>query len=75
MKDNGCGELLLLDALYKCRRSSESIGAMGIVVDPIDTNAVRFYEKYGFILLDSGKMFLPVNVVPKLFGEDSLQGS
>lgn len=69
MKGKGCGELLLLDALYKCRRSSESIGAMAIVVDPIDVNAVNFYSKYGFTLLDSRKMFLPMNVVPKLFGD------
>jgi hypothetical protein len=41
---------------------------MAVVVDPIDEDAVRFYQKYGFILLpDSGKMFLPMNIIARLF--------
>ncbi len=65
----GLGELLLLDAL---KRSYEvavsSIGSMAIIVDPIDKDAIKFYKKYSFILLpDSGKMFLPMNTIAKLF--------
>jgi hypothetical protein len=37
---------------------------MAVIVDPIDADAVRFYQKYGFILLpDRGKMFLPMETI------------
>jgi hypothetical protein len=41
---------------------------MAVVVDPIDEEAVSFYKKYGFIELPgSGKMFLPMNTIAKVF--------
>lgn len=69
-KGSQIGELLLLDALRRSYKISETaIGTMAVVVDPINAFAVKFYAKYGFIMLpDSGKMFLPMNVVAKLFG-------
>jgi len=65
----GLGELLLIDALKRSYDTSvTSIGSMAVIVDPIDEDAVRFYKKYGFILLpDSGKMFIPMDTVAKLF--------
>ena len=68
-KGQGLGELLLIDALKRSYNTSiSSIGSMAIIVDPIDENAVKFYEKYGFITLpDSGKMFIPMNTVSTLF--------
>lgn len=67
-KGTGLGEYLLLDALFRAfTLSEESIGAMAVVVDPINSFAVKFYEKYGFIQLpDSEKMFLPMNTIKKL---------
>lgn len=66
---NGYGEFLLMDAITRCIGVSKSeIGSMAIIVDPIDKQAIRFYEKYGFILLpDSGKMFLAMKTVSELF--------
>lgn len=68
-KGTGIGEELLLDALERAFvLSNVSIGAMAVVVDPINAKATLFYEKYGFIKLpDSGRMFLPMNVIQKLF--------
>ena len=64
----GIGELLLIDALKRSYFVSEEIGSMAVIVDPIDEAATRFYQKYGFILLpDSGKMFLSMKTVGKLF--------
>ena len=41
---------------------------MAVIVDPIDDDAVKFYKKYGFILLpDSGKMFIAMDTVSRLF--------
>lgn len=65
----GYGGLLLIDALKRSYDiSTSSIGSMAVIVDPIDTQAVNFYEKYGFISLpDSGKMFIPMKTVAQLF--------
>lgn len=67
-KGTGLGEYLLLDALYRSYKlSNKSIGAMAVVVDPINEKAVLFYEKYGFELLpDSEKKFLPMKIIGQL---------
>jgi len=67
-KRTGLGEHLLLDALFRAYTLSEkSIGAMAVVVDPINEHAVRFYAKYGFEKLpDSGKMFLPMHAIKQI---------
>lgn len=67
-KGTGLGEYLLLDALFRSYNlSNESIGAMAVVVDPINEMAVEFYEKYGFEQLpDSERMFLPMKVIEQL---------
>jgi predicted GNAT family N-acyltransferase len=65
----GQGEYLLMDALKESYTvSKQTIGSMAVVVDPIDEEAVLFYKKYGFIELPgSGKMFLPMNTIAKVF--------
>lgn len=65
----GFGELLLLDALKRSYDASvNNVASMAVIVDPIDQEAISFYEKYGFILIpDSGKMFLTMNTIAKLF--------
>ena len=67
-KGTGLGEFLLLDALFRAfTLSEESIGAMAVVVDPINEYAVNFYRKYGFEQLpDSEKMFLPMNTIKQI---------
>lgn len=67
-KGTGLGEHLLLDALFRAfTLSEESIGAMAVVVDPINEHAIRFYEKYGFERLpDSEKMFLSMNTIKQI---------
>jgi len=67
-KGTGLGEHLLLDALFRSYKlSNESIGAMAVVVDPINEKAVEFYRKYGFEQLpDSEKMFLPMKIIEEL---------
>ncbi len=67
-KGTGLGEHLLLDALFRAfTLSEESIGAMAVVVDPINEYALKFYEKYGFEqLTDSEKMFLPMNTIKQI---------
>ncbi|MCB9823358.1 GNAT family N-acetyltransferase [Candidatus Nomurabacteria bacterium] len=67
-KGQGLGKLLLIDALKRSLEVSGVIGSMAVIVDPIDENAVKFYDKYGFISLpDSKKMFLPMKTIELLF--------
>ena len=65
----GYGEYLLMDALKESYIVSKNvIGSIAVIVDPIDDEAISFYKKYDFILLpNSGKMFLPMNIISKLF--------
>ncbi len=67
-KGTGLGEYLLLDALFRSYKlSNENIGAMAVVVDPINEKAAEFYKKYGFEQLpDSEKMFLPMKTIGQL---------
>lgn len=59
--------ILLVDALKRSYDSSRILGSIGVIVDPLDSEAVAFYEKFGFILLPgSGKMFLPMADIAKL---------
>ncbi len=68
-RGEGYGEYLLLDALKESYDvSKEKIGATAVIVDPVNEQAESFYYKYGFIKLpDSGKMFLPMKTINKLF--------
>jgi GNAT superfamily N-acetyltransferase len=66
-KGQGLGEILLIDALKKSYDATGTIASLAVIVDPIDENAVRFYTKYGFILIpDSGKMFIPMKTIADL---------
>ncbi|KUF40755.1 GNAT family N-acetyltransferase [Myroides marinus] len=66
-KGLGFGEILLMDALVKCSQISAQMGILGVVVDPINDKAVKFYKKYGFVLLPtSGKMILSIKTINKL---------
>ncbi len=70
-KGKGLGKLLLIDALKKSFEQSKKIASLAVIVDPIDDNAVHFYKKYGFILLDSKKMFMPMKTILKLFANEN----
>ncbi|RLD50680.1 MAG: GNAT family N-acetyltransferase [Bacteroidetes bacterium] len=65
----GYGEYLLMDALRESYMVSKNImGSIAVVVDPIDNEAISFYERYDFIMIpESGKMFLLMNTISKLF--------
>jgi GNAT superfamily N-acetyltransferase len=64
----GIGKILLIDALKRSYLISKSMGSFAVIVDPLDSDAERFYTKYGFITLpDSGKMFLVMKTIKLLF--------
>jgi GNAT superfamily N-acetyltransferase len=47
-RGRGLGEYLLMDALKRSLRISKEIGAMAVIVDAKDENAISFYRKYKF---------------------------
>ena len=66
----GMGKALLIDALKRCFLISKSIGSFAVIVDPLDSEAENFYDKYGFIKLpDCGRMFLPMKIINQIFNE------
>jgi GNAT superfamily N-acetyltransferase len=63
------GRLLLVDALD--RVAMLEVAAWGVVVDAIDENAARFYERFGFIRLEShpNRLILPVETYLRAAGK------
>lgn len=66
-KGHGIGELLLADALKRAHQASTSIGAWAVVTDPINEKARAFYQAFGFISLESGRMFIPMETIKASF--------
>lgn len=65
----GLGEFLLLDALRRICQAAEHIAAHAIVVDAMDDDAKKFYERYGFLQLTDNPLhlFLPLATARGLF--------
>lgn len=68
LQGEGLGAYLLVDALKQSLRVSKEIGAVAVVVDAKNQDAVNFYKQYDFIALDDNpqKLFLPMDTVKKL---------
>ena len=65
VKGQGYGRFMLIEALKRsvCV-AKEHIGAVAVIVDPIDKEAISYYAKYGFTLLpDSGIMFMSIKKI------------
>jgi ribosomal protein S18 acetylase RimI-like enzyme len=45
----GLGEVILIDAFKKALDATKQVASLALVVEAIDENAVRFYQKYGFL--------------------------
>lgn len=62
-KGQGVGELLLTDALLRALQASSTIASWAVVTDPLNEKAKEFYGSFGFIPLESGRMFLPMETI------------
>jgi GNAT superfamily N-acetyltransferase len=65
----GLGTELLSDALRRCLSASEIAGARGVVAHAIDDEAIRFYQRHGFVLSPLGErvMLMPIEAIRALF--------
>ena len=62
-KGQGVGELLLADSLNRAHQASSAVASFGVVTDRIEEKARKLYESFGFISLQSGRMFITVETV------------
>lgn len=65
----GYGKLLLVNSLKRSLEVAKNqIGAVAVIVDPIDDEAIAFYSKYGFTMLPtSGRMFMSMKKIEAAF--------
>jgi GNAT superfamily N-acetyltransferase len=64
----GLGGFLLTDALRRISDAAEHVAAHAVLLDAIDDDAKRFYERYGFLELTDNPLhlFLPMASVRQL---------
>jgi len=62
-KGQGFGELLLADVLKRAYQAASTVGSCAVVTDPIHPKAAAFYKNYGFISLESGRMFITMETI------------
>jgi len=65
------GERLLINAIFRTVLVAEQISAIGLFVDPMNSQIIPFYEQYGFLHLEQGgagglEMWLPIKTCQKL---------
>lgn len=69
----GVGSTCLISAMKYAYEANHQIPAYAIVVDAIDNEVKRFYEKYGFLMLSAQhqnlrpRLFMPIKDVNRLF--------
>ncbi len=70
LKGQGCGALLLMDALHRSLTHSTEIAAMAVVVDAKNDAAVSFYRHFDFrpMQREAKRMYLPMKTVRALLG-------
>lgn len=65
-RGQGIGDLLLVDALARALAGSAEVRSIGVVTDPNDEKAAKFYEEFGFRQLTGGRLFLPMTEIVRL---------
>jgi len=68
-RGQGLGDRLMVDALARALAGSAEIGSIAVVTDPKDQRAGAFYQGFGFIGLNDGRMILPMKDIARLLQE------
>jgi GNAT superfamily N-acetyltransferase len=70
LRGQGCGALLLMDALHRSLTHAAQVAAMAVVVDAKDAAAVKFYRRFSFVPMqrDARRMYLPMKTVAAVLG-------
>jgi predicted GNAT family N-acyltransferase len=69
LKGTRTGEMLLMDALKRILSTSRQVASWAVIVDAKDDNAIKFYQKYGFMTIPTApnRLFIPIETVAKMF--------
>jgi GNAT superfamily N-acetyltransferase len=69
-KGFGWGKLLVMDALFRSLSVSQTAASFAVVVDAIDDEAVKFYQRFEFQLFpdQSRKLFRTMANIAQTFG-------
>lgn len=69
MQGQGLGKIMLMNALYRAVRIREEMAIFAVRVDALDTEAKKFYLKYGFSPFQDKELslLLPMKTILKLF--------
>ena len=75
-RGQGVGEILLIDALKRAYHNSKHVASWAVIVDVKDSDAERFYSRFGFIKFPTidKRMFLPMTSIAELFAEEDAPG-
>jgi GNAT superfamily N-acetyltransferase len=72
-RGQGLGSLLLLDALARAHRASETVASYAVTVDVLEVqpDPLKFYEQYGFTRVRSHprQLYLPMATIDQLLRE------
>jgi predicted GNAT family N-acyltransferase len=68
-KGFGWGKLIIMDALQRSLNISKATGCFAVVVDAIDDDAVRFYQRFDFKTFPgcSDKLFRTMTSISQIF--------
>lgn len=71
-KGMGWGKLLVMDALFKSIEASKQVASFAVVVDAIDEQAVKFYQRFDFQTFPEQplKLFRTMQNIAKAFAEN-----
>jgi len=62
-RGQGIGERLLVDALARSLAGSHEVGSIGVITDPKDNRAEKFYRGFGFQPLTASRLFLAMKTI------------
>lgn len=75
-RGQGIGDRLMGDALARALAGSAEVGSIGVITDPKDDRAARFYAEFGFQPATGGRLFLPMTeIVPLALTQHALRSS
>jgi len=69
IQKKGLGTYMMLDAMDRILRVAEHLGIIGFFVDAKNTEALIFYQQFGFISLPDNllELFLPIATIRQAF--------
>jgi ribosomal protein S18 acetylase RimI-like enzyme len=72
-KGYGWGKLLIMDALYRSLGVSKTTGCFAVIVDAIDNEAVKFYQRFEFETFPnrSYKLFRTMSNITQTFRDSN----